>query len=275
MAEPLATAPIGVFDSGIGGLSVLQALYQELPQEHFVYLADAGYAPYGERESAHVLRRSEAIARYLIDTPQVKALVIACNTATAAAVATLRRRYPGLPIIGIEPAVKPAAALSRTGRIGVLATRSTLQSDKFAALLASQSPSTHFVLQPCDGWAAAIEQADTANITRLATQYLAALGPLGHHDGEIDAIVLGCTHYALISELLTSLLAGRGSLHEAGRPVARRAHQVLQAQGLIRPSLFRDGAITLLSTGAPEPLQLAAKRWLPFTGAVQSLALAS
>ena len=275
MAEVLATASIGVFDSGIGGLSVLQALHQELPWEHFIYLADAGYAPYGERDSAHVLRRSEAIARYLIESRKVKALVIACNTATAAAVATLRGCYPHIPIIGIEPAVKPAAALSRTGHIGVLATRSTLQSEKFAALLASQSPSTHLVLQACDGLAAAIEQGDTGSIARLAAQYLAALGPLGHHDGAVDALVLGCTHYALIAELFSSRLAGRCSLHEAGLPVARRARQLLVEGGLLRQAPPGTRAFELLSTGARQLLQAAADRWLPPADTVQSLELAT
>ena len=275
MAEPLATAPIGVFDSGIGGLSVLQALLQALPEEHFVYLADAGYAPYGEQDRAQVLHRAEAIARYLLETQQVKALVIACNTATAAAVGPLRERYLRVPIVGIEPALKPAAALSRTGHIGVLATRGTLQSEKFAALLARQSPNTHFVLQPCDGLAAAIEQDDTATVARLAAHYLDSLGPLGHQDAEMDAVVLGCTHYALVGEVFGSLLAGRCSLHEAGIPVAHRARQVLAERGWLCPAQPGAGSIQLLSTGDPALLHKAAKRWLCQAADVQSLALAS
>ena len=151
--------PIGVFDSGVGGLSVLRALRQALPREKFVYVSDAGHAPYGERDVAHVLARSVAVGGYLVQSHQVKALVVACNTATAAAIAALRARYPDLPIVGVEPALKPAAARSRTAVVGVLATRSTLASEKFQALLQAQPAQVRFVLQACDGLAAAIEQA--------------------------------------------------------------------------------------------------------------------
>lgn len=119
------TRPVGVFDSGIGGFSVLRALRAELPHQPFVYVADSGHAPYGERESGHVIERSQAIARHLIQAHDIQALVVACNTATAAAIALLREQHPELPIIGVEPALKPAAQVSRTHRVGVMATRST------------------------------------------------------------------------------------------------------------------------------------------------------
>ena len=132
-----ASQPIGVFDSGVGGLSVLRALRAELPQEHFVYFADSGHAPYGERDTAQVLARARAITTELLERHDIKALVIACNTATAVAIHLIRAEHPGLPIIGVEPALKPAAALTRTRRVGVMATRGTLESAKFAALLDS------------------------------------------------------------------------------------------------------------------------------------------
>jgi len=125
----LKNRAIGVFDSGIGGLSVVQALRTELPHEHFIYVADSGHAPYGERDVAHVLARSRAITRYLV-SQDVKAVVVACNTATAAAIHRLRLEHPVLPLIGVEPALKSALALSKTGRIGVMATRGTLTSAK-------------------------------------------------------------------------------------------------------------------------------------------------
>ena len=121
---------IGVFDSGIGGLSVLKALLAELPLERFIYIADGAHAPYGERDEAYVVRRSRAISKYL-KRQNIKALVIACNTATAAAIHLLRTDYPELPIIGVEPAVKPAVLSSKTRHIGIMATRSTLASAKF------------------------------------------------------------------------------------------------------------------------------------------------
>ena len=145
LCTPAVKAPIGVFDSGIGGLSVLNALQAALPNENFIYLADNGHAPYGERDTAHVLARSRAVAQYLA-RQKIRALVIACNTATAAAIDLLRTQHPHLPIIGVEPALKPAVALSKTGRIGVMATRSTLTSARFQALLAAQASVAEFVL---------------------------------------------------------------------------------------------------------------------------------
>lgn len=262
-----ATGPIGVFDSGIGGLSVLAALRQELPQEHFVYIGDAGHAPYGERDNAHVLARSKLLANYLCTQHQAKALVLACNTATAAAVASLRERYPALPIVGIEPALKPAAAQTASGVVAVMATRSTLASDKFLALLAAQPPSVRFLLQACDGLAAAIEQADRQAIALLCERYVQALRQNPDGGGQIDTVVLGCTHYALITEALSRLWGPQIALLEAGQPVARRTRKVLQAAGLLRPA---DGAtpknlaakpLHCLSTGDPFSLDQALRDW--------------
>jgi len=252
-----ATGPIGVFDSGIGGLSVLAALRQELPLEQFVYIGDAGYAPYGERDTTHVLKRSQSLADYLCTTHQAKALVLACNTATAAAVASLRARYPILSIIGIEPALKPGAAQSSSGVVAVMATRSTLASDKFQALLSLQAPSVRFVLQACDGLAAAIEQADRQAIASLCQRYVKALRENPGGGAHIDTVVLGCTHYALITAILGPMWGPQVKLLEAGPPVARRTRQVLEAAGLLRPASVETeqnalSATTLYwSTGDP------------------------
>lgn len=155
--------PVGVFDSGVGGLSILKALRAELPHEDFVYVADSGFAPYGERDESFVVERSRKIIRHLLAPDlAIKALVIACNTATAAAIHLLRQDYPLLPIIGVEPALKPAVVNSETGRIGVMATRGTLNSRKFGALLDSLAGQASFVCQPCDGLADAIERDDVS-----------------------------------------------------------------------------------------------------------------
>ncbi len=152
-------SPIGIFDSGIGGLGVLQALRHELPHEHFIYVADSGYAPYGERDEAFVQQRTSAIARHLRAQHGIKALVIACNTATAAAVEQVRREMTDLPLIGVEPALKPAALGSQTRHVGVMATRGTVSSARFARLLGEHSQNTHFAVEACDGLARAIELA--------------------------------------------------------------------------------------------------------------------
>lgn len=262
-----ANAPIGVFDSGIGGLSVLAALREELPDEHFVYIGDAGHAPYGERDTAHVLQRSQRLAEYLCKTHQAKALVLACNTATAAAVSNLRAHYPSMPIVGIEPAIKPAAAQSASGVVAVMATRSTLASDKFLTLLKAQPQSVHFLLQACDGLAAAIEGADYQKIESLSQDYVNALRRRPEGGPSIDTVVLGCTHYALISDTLSRLWGPQVTLLEAGQPVARRTRQVLESAAMVRKATTAQAwgqdqrPLICLSTGDPSILNQALHDW--------------
>ncbi len=263
------TGLVGVFDSGIGGLSILQALRAELPQNRFIYIADSGHAPYGERSDAHVLSRSRAIVAELLSR-QVQALVVACNTATAVAIEQLRTVHPELPIIGVEPALKPALALSQTRRIGVMATRGTLASAKFKALLASLAGQGEFVLQPCDGLADAIERSagtdDTAAIKTLCAQYTREIGSFGLDSGQIDTLVLGCTHYPFATAQLRELLGPQVQLLSNGPAVARQTRLKLSQRLLpaaAQPaSLETASRLILLSTGEPQVLQAAAQRWL-------------
>ena len=171
-----AEQPIGVFDSGVGGLSILRALRAELPRERFVYYSDAGHAPYGERGDAFVAERTLGIVRELLDEHRVKAVVLACNTATAAAVHLLRERHADVPLIGVEPALKPAAALTRTKRVAVIGTRVTVTSAKFRALHESLQGQAEFLVQPCDGLAGAIETFNDDEIANLCRLYLGSLG---------------------------------------------------------------------------------------------------
>ena len=262
-------APIGVFDSGIGGLSVLRALRAELPHENFIYVADSGHAPYGEQDEAHVLARSRAIAQYLVYR-NVKALVIACNTATAAAIHSLRAEHPGLVLIGVEPAVKPAVTLSRTGRIGVMATRGTLSSAKFQVLLAAQLAGPHkveFITQPCDGLAHAIEaSAHTGDATKtiaLCEDYLCAIGQFGFKSGQIDTLVLGCTHYPLAVEYLRALVGPEVQFIDSGEAVARETQRRLSE--LLTVTNAPPGRVSLFATSQTQALQAAAQRWLKLT----------
>ena len=270
-----AAQPIGVFDSGIGGLSVLQALRAELPHERFVYLADSGNAPYGDaRGDAFVSARTHAITRYLREQHHIKALVVACNTATAAAIHEVRSSQPDLPAVGLEPALKPAAALSKTGRIGVIGTRGTLTSEKFSRLLASLAGEAEFVVQPCDGLARAIEQSTAlplpadplASETRaLCVRYISAMGPFGTEAGQIDTLVLGCTHYVFVADELRSLVGPEVRLIETGEPVARQTRRLLHKDALLTPedaAAKAPASVRLLTTGALAPLQAAAERWL-------------
>jgi len=252
--------PIGVFDSGVGGLSILRALRAELPREDFVYYADAGHAPYGERGEQFVSERSMRIALDLLEQHRIKALVVACKTATAAAVHLLRRSHADLPVVGVEPALKPAAALTRTGRVGVLATRGTLASAKFRALHESLHGEAEFVLRPCDGLAAAIESGDEAQVLALCREHTAALGEFGTGPGQIDTLVLGCTHYPFATEHFRALLGPDIQLVETGEPVARQTRRVLHARGLLND--HGTGAVVWLTSGEPAALEAAARRWI-------------
>jgi glutamate racemase len=252
--------PIGVFDSGVGGLSILRALRAELPREDFVYFSDAGHAPYGEKEEAFVSDRSLAIAVDLLERHRIKSLVVACNTATAAAVHLLRAKHTPLPVIGVEPALKPAAALTRTGVVAVLATRGTLASAKFDALQASLKDQARFVLVPCDGLAAAIEADDAQQIRALCQRYTKEVCCFGTSPGEIDTLVLGCTHYPFAAEIFRELLGPDIQLVETGQPVARQTRRMLQAQDLLNP--HGAGSVEFNTTGSRKALRQAASRWL-------------
>lgn len=258
----MSRAPIGVFDSGVGGLSVLAALRAELPAEDFVYFSDAAHAPYGERGDAFVVERTLGIARQLVEQYGIKALVVACNTATAAGIELLRSAYPGLPIVGVEPALKPAAAATRTGHVGVLATRGTLSSRKFKALHdALQVGGVRFSLMPCDGLAGAIERVDETAIHALAQQYVGGLGRFGSQPGEIDILVLGCTHYPFIASELQELAGSQVRLIETGQPVAQQTRRLLAGQGHLA-SGGPTGSLQLISSGEATALEAAAARWL-------------
>lgn len=256
---PGADRQIGVFDSGVGGLSVLNALRAELPQERFVYFADTGHAPYGERDDAFVAHRSLAVAADLVGRHAIKAFVVACNTATAAAIHLLRATYPSLPLVGVEPALKPAVALSTTRRVVVLATRGTLASAKFAALRASLVDPAMVIPVPCDGLARAIEAGDALETAALCTRYMAAAGPFGTAPGEADTVVLGCTHYPFVADELRRHAGPAVRLIDTGIPVAQQTRRLLAAQAALATG---PGGLALESSGDLAALQAAAARWL-------------
>ncbi len=261
-------APIGVFDSGVGGLSILQALQLELPQESFVYMADSAHAPYGERDAAFVQARAKAMWHTLRNEHHVKTLVIACNTATALAIQQLRNDHPEVEFFGVEPAIKPAATLSQTKRVGVMATPATLGSEKFAQLIESLGEQTKFVLQGCEGLADAIEQqcqdGDDAPVRALCEKYINAIGVFGTHAGEIDTLVLGCTHYPFALPILREFVGNKVTILETGLPVARQVKKMLGERGLLAQSSEEKlGRVTLLASGDTQSLRRAALMWLP------------
>ena len=212
----------------------------------------------------------------MLEHHHIKALVVACNTATAAAIQRLRQDFPELPIVGIEPALKPAASNSKTKHIGVLATRGTLNSEKFRALLASLQDQAHFVVQPCDGLADAIERDDAIKTEALCAYFTRAMGQFGLNPGEMDTLVLGCTHYPFAIDVLHVSVGEAVVFLEGGAPVARQTRRLLEA----RSWLATQGAPVALAastvfgtTGNAGQLQSAIARWLQMTSDVQTLSI--
>jgi glutamate racemase len=259
------THTVGVFDSGVGGLSVLRALLNELPRTRFVYVADRAYAPYGERSPAEVQERSQRIVARLREEHPLDAMVVACNTATALAIDALRHTHHDLPFVGVEPALKPAAALSTTRHIGVMATRGTLASERYRKLqerLEHGSPThrPHFLNQPCDGLADAIERGDNEQTVALCERYVEALRSQTPSEARMDTLVLGCTHYPFAADVLQRLCGPQVQMVETGIPVARRTREVLIAH---EPrSHHRQPGLELLTTRDPLGVSDVAGRWL-------------
>jgi glutamate racemase len=212
---------IGVFDSGVGGISVLKHIHDLLPNESLIYVADSLHAPYGNKTPGEIRARCFEIADFLI-AQHVKAIVVACNTATAAAISAMREKYSAsglnLPIIGMEPAVKPAAAATKNGVIGVLATVGTLKSAQFAALLASCGQEVQVITQGCPGLVECVEKGalNDATTLNLVRQYCAPLLAAG-----ADTIVLGCTHYPFLQPLIHQVVGEGVTLIETGLAVAK------------------------------------------------------
>lgn len=242
-------APVGVFDSGVGGLSVLREIRQRLPQESLLYLADTAHVPYGEKSADYIRERCQRIAAFLLKQG-AKALVVACNTATAAAVNDLRTHYPQVPVVGMEPALKPAVAHTQSGVVGVLATTGTLKSARFAALLERYSGTTRFITQPCPGLVEQIEAGalDSDSTRNLLKQFVSPLLAEG-----CDTLILGCTHYPFIKPLLLELLPSSVQLIDTGVAVASRLQQVLTEQsGLALRET--DAEVFFWTTGNPEQM---------------------
>ncbi|MBD8474315.1 glutamate racemase [Pseudomonas sp. CFBP 8770] len=235
----MSEAPVGVFDSGVGGLSVLGEIERLLPRESLLYVADTGHIPYGEKSSEFIRERCATVARFF-HGQGAKALVLACNTATVAAVADLRQRYPDWPIVGMEPAVKPAAAATRSGVVGVLATTGTLRSAKFVALLDRFANEVQVITQPCPGLVELIETGDLDSpALRLLLQ--GYVQPL--LDAGCDTLILGCTHYPFLKPLLATMVPANVALVDTGAAVARQLQRLLSAgnqlaEGPAQPAQF-------------------------------------
>lgn len=271
-----AAPVVGVLDSGVGGLSVVPALRRALPHAGLVVVADSGHAPYGERGDDWLQARCAALSDFL-RAQGAGMMVLACNTATAAAVAPLRERHLGWPIVGIEPGLKPARLLTRSGRIGVMATDATLRSQRWADLLAAHGQGMTVVPQACTGLAWAIEQADEVEMRRLVALHTEPL-----RRAAVDVVVLGCTHYPFIRGLIQKAMGQDVALVDTAEAVARRAASLLGAAGAHAASLDAPLALGVANTqtsgalqgppapvfwtsGNPTALERFAARWLGWT----------
>ena len=242
------TDRIAIFDSGVGGISVLRELVRLCPGENYLYFGDSAHAPYGEKTTQQVQALTLQAAQDLLQQ-QVKALVIACNTATAAAIDLLRKTYPDMVIIGIEPAIKLAVSQFPAGRIGVMATSVTLHEDKLANLMA-QFPQSQVERIPAPGLVELIEQGKT---DAPETQALLA-DILAPYQGKLDALVLGCTHYPFVKGLIQNILGERVALLDGSEGTARQTIRCLREKDLLNEG---QGSVTIQnSLGTPELLQL-------------------
>lgn len=235
---------IGVFDSGLGGLSVLAKIVQALPSADLTYLADTAWVPYGSRPEEFIRTRALAIGKHFAELG-CGLIVVACNTATAAAVQALREQHPEIPVVGVEPGVKPAAASSATKCIAVLTTESTAQSAGLRRLILNHAGQVKVHVEPCPGWATRVEtlHIDEPNFAaEVATKILPLL------DQGADRLVLGCTHYSFLMPLLENLVVGRAELVEVAPAVAQ---QVVRLAG---NHAHGAGRLHLLASARPERL---------------------
>jgi glutamate racemase len=259
-------APIGVFDSGVGGLSVLRAVRQLLPAERVLYLADQGHVPYGPRPLEEVRHFSREITRYLL-AGGAKLIVVACNTASAAALHYLRETFPQVSFVGMEPAVKPAAETTRTGRVGVLATPATFQGALYASVVERFANGVELYPHTCPGLVAQIEAgvldgAETRRILEEALEPMLAAG--------IDTVVLGCTHYPFVIPLIEQIAGPGVRVIDPAPAVARQAGRLLETQGLLRGGQ-ESASMQFFTSGSPADFERLLPRLLGEIGPVREV----
>ncbi|MGH2592668.1 MAG: glutamate racemase [Anaerolineae bacterium] len=223
------TRPIGVFDSGVGGLSVWREIARQLPHEDTLYFADQLHIPYGQRSPVQIRQFSEAITRFLIER-QCKAIVVACNTASAAALKHLRETFPFIPFVGMEPAVKPAAETTQTRVVGVLATPATFQGELFASVVERFANGVQLINQVCPGL---VEQVEAGKLDAPDTDAMlrAFLQPI--LDANADTIVLACTHYPFVVESIRRIAGPGVNVIDPSPAIARQTGRALVERGLI------------------------------------------
>lgn len=238
-------ANIGIFDSGVGGLSVLHHIRAALPAANLIYVADSGHVPYGDKSPVYIEERSQTLTRFLL-ARGAEAIVIACNTATAAAAGSLRVKFNRIPIVAMEPAVKPAVAATKKGVVGVLATVGTLESARFAALLEKYAGSVKIVTQGCPGLVEVVERGDLHGLEarRLVERYTEPLLKAG-----ADTFILGCTHYPFLAPLIHEVVGNDIALIDTGEAVARELKRRVEKELPARNLTSQPGTETFYTSG--------------------------
>jgi glutamate racemase len=242
--------PIGVFDSGVGGLSVLRAIRAQMPEESIVYFGDQGHVPYGPRPLQQVQAFSESIVRFLL-AQGAKIVVVACNAASAAALRYLRETFPGIAFVGMEPAVKPAAETTRTGKVGVLATPATFQGALYASVVERFAGNVTLFQSTCLGLVQQIERGDLAGAEtrRILVEALQPMLAEG-----IDTVVLGCTHYPFVIPLIQEIAGPGVRVIDPAPAIARQTARLLEQAGT-RTSAARRGSMRFFTSGAADQLE--------------------
>lgn len=266
MMSDFSRSPIGIFDSGVGGLSVLKAIRQQRPSEALLYLADQAHVPYGPRSLEEVRSFSAAITRYLL-SQGAKLVVVACNAASAAALQYLRQTFPQVPFVGMEPAVKPAAEGTQSGVVGVLATPATFQGALYASVVERFAQDVILLQHTCPGLVAQIEAGnlDSTETRRILENALHPMLARG-----IDTVVLGCTHYPFVIPLIQEIVGTSVRVVDPAPAVARQVGRVLEARGLHHPDR-EEGEVIYLTTGDPEQLEALLPRLVGEEGLVDRL----
>ena len=259
-------SPIGIFDSGVGGISVLRALRQQIPDESVLYFGDQRHIPYGPRAMEQIREFSEAITRFLLEQG-AKIIVVACNTASAAALQYLREIFPEVPFVGMEPAVKPAAERTHTGKVGVLATPATFQGALYASVVERFANGVELFQDTCPGLVQQIEQGNLEGPE--ARRILeAALQPMLEKD--IDTVVLGCTHYPFVIPLIQEIVGENVRVIDPAPAVARQTGRLLEARAM-RNGSGAKSEVKLYTSGDPETLRSLLPRLLGEKGDVEKV----
>jgi glutamate racemase len=248
--SPNSSSPIGIFDSGVGGLSVLRAIREQMPEEHVIYFGDQGHIPYGPRPLEQIRNFSEAITNFLL-SHDAKIIVVACNAASAAALKYLREKFPHIQFVGMEPAVKPAAEQTQNGKVGVLATPATFQGALFASVVERFANGVELFQSTCPGL---VQQIERGHLNGDETRRILEDALMPMMERNIDTVVLGCTHYPFVIPLIERIVGENVRVIDPAPSVAKQVRRLLEAGGM-KSQESKRGEVTFYTSGDPVELK--------------------